>query len=947
MLARYINESGVYSYECVHMQSELQHSTEFAGSFYARAIDDGGSALFLSSVTMALSPPPMTGDPAYVTYLADGTFDIATVKCDLGTHGTYQNGCVDLTIPDGAIDCSGPSTRHVWVAPTYMEWAPVSQPDILPIGDENGYATYISFTDCYYCCGWLSPYFGDEGIPAAGAGAADYGDCCLRSGKYAKIKMCYDPTIEVEAEHLAVAWWDCEAGEYSFDYIYYPATVEGFDIDNHTVEFATTCLRGPFVVVQLLDRECEGSIVVDILQVEPYCNGYTDPTPVFRALITDNVQGTDAINQSSIQWWTDLFESDQMVRFYNGAGSCVCDKWMPGFGSFFGSGYDKVSGIFRAGWNDPDFFNNDTNWDCDGCIYDYWENDYGYVCQPLYPLSAGDHVVKVSAMNSNIQSCTDTYNFIVDATPPKVRFADSTGAYVGENPYICIYFTDTEAGLDKNSIYIDIYGDETSSPDPNYHSQIATIEPAQLDWIDDTTMCVDLTFEYNYGYLHLFVYGGPDCLCYECNSPQYYYYKCGIADCVGNHTNVFWRYFTVDADGPSISFVGDDYCDDKLQFSITDDMSGLMSVYVYEDSSLVDSIWVDEHNPNFWWYDPSEDVERVDIEATDNIGNVTVFSFDMPTDCEGPTVKFDDGYVCKNPTIEFWVTDPAGVDWSSVNVYISGCSEDCFFYAEDVGDYVDTETGLVSIDGCHLDCSDGNEINVYVYSGTSYTGNGPKDVNGNYGKYRQCSFVVDAGMPSVSVGAKDERPIEITISDSRSGVDWTSLEFYEDGVLICSGLECMDETVNLDTIAGKLYYDADDAGGFEVEIRVNDMTGCNLRVYSFDVDSDAGLSLAFGDKPHNEPNPFDPSEGTTSIKPKLNKGAYVTIKIYDFAGEFVRNLTDGAVWLPAGNGVPWDGKTDGGTTVANGTYLCYVHARDEQGQVKTQVIKITVLKQDK
>lgn len=950
MLARYIDYAGDYYYECVHMQAELQHATEFAGSFYARPIDDGGAAEFFSSVTLAVSPPPMTGVDR-VTYLYSGTFDVATVKCDLGTHGIYQNGCVDLTIPDGAIDCSGPYARHVWVAPTYMEWAPVDQPDILPIGDDNGYATYISFTDCYYCCGWLSDYFGDAGIPAAGAGTADgYGNCCFRDGKYAKIKMCYDSSVEVDAEHLAVAWWDCENGQYCFDGIYYPATVEGFDIEAHTVEFAVTCLSGPFVVIQLLERQCEGTIVVDMLDIEPYCDGYTNGMPRFKTLITDNVQGTDNVKKPTIKFQLQK-PNEPYITIYRGDAYDECDRWAKGFGQYNCGGYDEVSGILGVGWNDSTyyqtFYYSEQYQDpCPNCYLHHSYSNYNYyACLPAAPLPEGDsYVAKVSAENWNRQYCEQTWEFDVDATPPTVEFADSVGAYVGENPYFCITFDDAKSGVDKKSIYIDIWGDETNSPDPNNHSYIGTLAPAQLMWIDDYTVCVNGTFEYYGGYLHVYVYGGPNCLCQECSYPQYYYYKCGVADCVGNHTDVFWQYFTVDANGPTVSFMGQDYCDAELQFRIMDDMSGLLSVKVFEDSSeITEGLRQDEHNPQYWWYAPATGVQRVDVEATDNLGNVTVYSFDLPSDCQGPSVTFADGYVCKNPTYEFWVTDPAGVDWSTVNVRIYGCGEECWFWAEDLEDYIDTETGKVTINGCHLDCSDGNEVEIYVFSGTNYTGDGPHDMNGNYGKYRRCSFVVDFKTPTISATSLSERPIVFTITDARSGVDWESFQFIEDGVVICEGLSCTDDAVEINTETGKVTYDPE-SGGTEIEIRVNDMTGCNLLVKTYDVGYTPSDPLVFTD-PHNYPNPFDPSDGSnTYIDPGLSKSCYVTVKIYDFAGEMVRELQN-SKWTNTSTKIAWDGTTDDGTEVANGTYLCYVYANCD-GSTKTAVIKITVLRED-
>jgi hypothetical protein len=717
------------TFACLDMQAHQQNGTEYAGSFDAASV----SAKFFSSVTTVVSPPPMTGEPTKVTYLATGTFDVAMVKTDLGTHGDYLEGDVSMTIQGGAVSAD----RYIWIAPTEMPWAPPHQPDYLPIGDDNHYATHISFTDCDYCCDFYTTHFGGEGSSTAGAGTSNGSDCCFNYGKYAKIKMSYHSDVNLPAEQLAVAWWDCYEGEYSFAGISYHNT-EGFDTENHTVEFNADCLKGPFVVIQLLERHCEGSIVVNMMQIEPYCNGYTSPTPTFDAVITDNVQGTDAIDQGSIQWRIDLFNPGELVRFYDGEPSSFCDRWMPGFGNFSRAGYDEVSGIFRAGFNDPHFGNQ---YDCEGCDYQWWSDDYWYFCSPLYPLDAGDHMATVTAMNDNIQTCTDTAHFVVDATEPKMWFEDYQGAYVGRNPQLCMYFTDTEAGVDKNSIWIDIYGDETTSPDPNNHHAIGTIRPDQLNWVDDTTACLDFTFDYDKGgYLHIYVYGGPDCYCGgTCEFPQFYEYMCGISDCVGNQMDVFWRYYTVDAYGP-----------------------------------------------------------------------------DVDADC----------------------------------------------------------------------------------------------------------------------GSSSGGSVKFTITDTQSGVDWSTLEFYEDGLLLCEGLGCIDEeSISLDPDRGILRY-TPDAYGMDVEIRIKDNAG-NLTVHSCVTE---GQDLVFD--PHNYPNPFDPREGPTTIDLGLSKSdVNVTIKIYDFGGEFVKELPDVGTWS-------WDGATDDGTEVANGTYLGYIHVRDYAGATKTAVIKITVLKQD-
>jgi hypothetical protein len=1161
VLARYNSRKD--KFECVDMQSDLQNTTEYAGSFNADEIDDGGPAKFFSSVTVSAGDDLMTGEPAYVTYLREGSFDVVQVKRDLGTHGTYQQGCVDVTIPAGAVGNASQDDRYVWVAPTMMPWPPVTQPDIQPIGDNSGYATYVSFTDCYYCCGWWSSHYGggDQGSllksPSEG-----YSDCCFNPGRWAKIKMCYDTTIHVDKAHLAVMWWDCEDGKFRSDDIFYPAAVDGFDTTNHTVEFATTCLNGPFAVVKLIERPCDGSIVVNMREqdIEPYCDGYTNPTPKFTSLITDNVEGPSGIDRHSIQFKVDLFESGQLVRIYDAGHYDDCHKWTPGFGSFEGSGYDKVSGIFRAGWNDSTYLHSrgdDDEWEyCDMCYSKYLGNNYLTYCIPMFPLAGGEHMAVVTAMNDHIQTCTDTVHFTVDATQPMVLF-DTTQHYVGREPMFNVYMWDHESGVDRSSIYMDLFGSNYSSSSPSYHDYITTIHPDQLAgmWVNDTTLRVDLrslNMNAGGGYLHIYIYDGNKCG-QNCPSTYYQYYYSGVSDCVGNKTTPFWHYYTVDMYGPTITNAYTTICDAKLKFQITDAMSGVdpSRVYVYEDSTAQPLIEQDPHNPDYWYYTPSEGPHHVDIRAydklgnftvksfdftgdcvppvvsfipgyiscktptvkivvsdagtgvmwdsvkvdlyyysnlletytasgpnqwtrsgdtltvvgdgarlgisdgsnlyavvyyektgvtsyskgpkdlagnwtptqwiqqsytadcngpsitwknsslpcerpiklqitepsnrsgvatvmlyqdnvdmtsslaydtssglwlytpsagkhtldviaTDVVGNTTTYTFDVKDDCYGPAVSFYTGYVTKNPTIQFTVTDPSGVDWATVNARVYGCGEECYYAAPALKDHVDTETGEVTLDGCNLDCSDGQEVEVWVYSGTNYTGMGPADLTGNYlPQYAKCSFVVDAVAPSISVGSTSLRPIKICISDSKSGVDWSTLEFYEDTLLICEGLGCvMDSLVSLDTAEACIEY-TPSAGRRLVEIRVRDYAG-NLAIYSFYSEE---LELSFKD-PHNYPNPFDPREVSTHIVLGLSKSAYVTVKIYDFAGEYVTTLQQDAYRGPTYE-APWNGTTEDGTKVANGTYLCHIKARDDKGAVKTAVIKITVKKEDK
>jgi hypothetical protein len=1156
--------------ECVEMQSDLQKTTDYAGSFNADYITDGGSAKFFSSVTVKTGDEYMTGEPTYVTYLTQGSFDVVQVKRDLGTHGTYQEGCVDVTIPAGAVGGTSTYDRYIWVSPTMMPWAPVTQPDIKPIGDNNGYATYVSFTDCYYCCGyWKSHYGWAQGEVPKSPSSEGYGDCCFNTGRWAKIKMCYDSTVTTDKAHLAVMWWDCEDGEFKSDNIFYPAAVEGFNTTNHTVEFATTCLSGPFAVVELLERPCDGSIVVNMRaqDIEPYCDGYTSPTPKFTSLITDNVEGPSGIDRHSIQFKVDLFESGQLVRIYDAGHYDDCHKWTPGFGSFEGSGYDKVSGIFRAGWNDSTYHHsqgdNDEWASCDQCYQEYFGSDYLTYCIPMFPLAGGEHMAVVTAMNDHIQTCTDTVQFTVDATKPMVLF-DTTQHYVGREPMFNVYMWDNESGVDRSSIYMDLFGSNYSSSSPSYHDYITTIRPDQLAgmWVNDTTLRVDLrslNMNAGGGYLHIYIYDGNKCG-QSCPGTYYQYYYGGVSDCVGNKRTTDWYYYTVDMYGPTITNAYTTICDAKLKFQITDALSGVdpSRVYVYEDNTAMPLlIEQDPHNPDYWYYTPSAGPHHVDIRAYDKLGNFTVKSFDLtgdcmppvvsfipgyiscltptvkivvsdagtgvmwdsvkvdlyyysnlletydafgpnqwtrsgdtitvvgdgarlgiydgynlyavvyhektgvtsyskgpkdlagnwtPTqwiqqsytadcygpsitwknsstpcdrpiklqitdaksgvatvmlyqdnvdmtsslaydtssglwlytpsagkhtmdviatdvvgnkttytfdvkdDCEGPAVSFSTGWVPKNPTIRFTVSDPSGVDWNTVNARVSGCGKECVYLAPELKKHADMETGEVTLEDCVLGCSDGGVVDVWVYSGTSYTGSGPADLIGNYApSYYRCSFEVDAAAPVLSIASKSktdqgltyitEPPVKIKITESSSGIDWTTLSVMQDS------LEFPAESLMIDETNGLVeFFPA--PMRHQIVMSIKDKVG-NLSSPLIFWTEAGELYFTSEQGAHNYPNPFDPRKTTTCIALGLSKSAYVTAKLYDFAGEFVRTLTQDAMVSPAAC-IRWDGKTEDGTEVSNGTYLCHIKARDpETSKIQTAVIKITVLKEDK
>ncbi len=65
----------------------------------------------------------------------------------------------------------------------------------------------------------------------------------------------------------------------------------------------------------------------------------------------------------------------------------------------------------------------------------------------------------------------------------------------------------------------------------------------------------------------------------------------------------------------------------------------------------------------------------------------------------------------------------------------------------------------------------------------------------------------------------------------------------------------------------------------------------------------------------------NPSNGQTKVEFSMVKPEKISILVYNSAGQLVRKLVDGAV-IPVGPyAVTWDGKSDGGASLANGTYF--------------------------
>jgi uncharacterized protein (DUF427 family) len=168
----------------------------------------------------------------------------------------------------------------------------------------------------------------------------------------------------------------------------------------------------------------------------------------------------------------------------------------------------------------------------------------------------------------------------------------------------------------------------------------------------------------------------------------------------------------------------------------------------YESVTNILTIVPDYYYDDYWDYDYNHFIESLACGAhtlTVGVKNMQGAyreeTFDFTIDCAPPTVTFDNGYVGKNPTIEFYVTDDlSGVDTSSIhvdvlaiqtsdtNAYNPNQYEQLFFLQTFFPGQISIgENGLVSIPTT-FELEDERAIVVVLYDGnrtTDYNGSDP------------------------------------------------------------------------------------------------------------------------------------------------------------------------------------------------------------------------------
>jgi hypothetical protein len=97
-----------------------------------------------------------------------------------------------------------------------------------------------------------------------------------------------------------------------------------------------------------------------------------------------------------------------------------------------------------------------------------------------------------------------------------------------------------------------------------------------------------------------------------------------------------------------------------------------------------------------------------------------------------------------------------------------------------------------------------------------------------------------------------------------------------------------------------------------------------------------------GRKSYTWPNPFVPGEGAHFELGVAGDGsAFVMVKIYDFAGQYVATVYEGQ--YQPGQAVVWNGVNASGQVVANGVYLAHITI-EAGGKVSDEILKVAFKK---
>ncbi|MCB9464834.1 MAG: hypothetical protein H6682_14165 [Candidatus Eisenbacteria bacterium] len=225
------------------------------------------------------------------------------------------------------------------------------------------------------------------------------------------------------------------------------------------------------------------------------------------------------------------------------------------------------------------------------------------------------------------------------------------------------------------------------------------------------------------------------------------------------------------------------------------------------------------------------------------------------------------------------------------------------------------------------DCTydaDSQEMHIYEQ--------GILDWAGNTGsRYVEQRFIVDMSAPSceiyspsTTVTPDGNLDIHVVIADDGAGIDDSDIMVT---VTNPEGeeVEIMELTIENGTIHGHVHGPLD-RGEYTVTVSATDRLGNECVTTRTAKAENAVLAMT---QTSAYPNPFNPADGMdATITFDLSKAADVTVRIYDFGGNYVTTIASNDHVESGVATYGWGGEAEDGTDLANGTYFARVIATD-------------------
>jgi hypothetical protein len=332
--------------------------------------------------------------------------------------------------------------------------------------------------------------------------------------------------------------------------------IAGGVIANGKAKFYTKNLHGIYAVVSA-GRQCNsGAVNVEISQAYPNYNGYTNAFPTIYASVKSNIEfGNEnrdiredmiTVTLDGTVIYTDEEDGYGWSTFWDDVSGSLITEFVPYLydGCFEG----LARGVVVHGYYDEN----------DDYYYYYYDDDgVYYECRAQTPnrsllgLTPGEHTIEIQAFNKAGYCGSDSYTFMVDDGRPDV---DITTQYVCTNPCIAFSVHDLGSGVDWETVFIDVYditGSEFSvvPKDKLIHTETPDAwEPV----IDGDSVYFCLTDHIADGRrIRVVIYNGSRYLNWSedcgCQYWEYNYPVDGVADMVGNRTQIVEEDFTVSA----------------------------------------------------------------------------------------------------------------------------------------------------------------------------------------------------------------------------------------------------------------------------------------------------------------------------------------------------------------------------------------------------------------